>query len=105
MLTDALWQFPAARPALFDVGYRGFNLLEAGVWWLCAALVAWRWKRHRRSPLEPWYAVAFLLFGLTDLREAYRLDPPLLAAKLIVLLALGWLRSRVRPLYPESRML
>ena len=105
MILHVLWRYPPTRPGLFDVAYRGFNLLEAAIWFLCAVWVAGRWRRHRRSQLEPAYAMAFLLFGFTDVREAYQLDVPLLAAKLIVLLALARFRKMVRPLYPGSRML
>lgn len=100
-----LWRFPATRPTTFDMAYRTFNLCEAIAWFVCAVLVAVRWKQFRRSRLEPWYAVAFLLFGLTDLGEASRLDVPLLMIKLVLLIALSWLRRKVRPLYPDSTML
>lgn len=105
MITRILWVYPLTRPTLFDLGYRGFNLLEAAIWFLCAVLVMRRWWRNHRSRFEPAYAGAFLLFGLTDVREAFQLDVPLLVVKSMVLLALGWLRWKVRPLYPGSKLL
>jgi hypothetical protein len=83
----------------------GFNILEGAAWTVFAALVLARWARHRRSRVEPAYALAFVTFGLTDFREAYALDSWLIAIKLVNLLALFSARRYViRNFYPESRL-
>jgi hypothetical protein len=48
---------------------------------------------------------AFVVFGLTDFREAYRLESWLLLFKGINLVALLWLRHTViRRWYPASKV-
>ena len=96
------WSYapPAAWPA--DL-YHTFNLLEGAAWLAFAALVLRRHLVHRRTALEPAYALAFLTFGLTDFREAYVLQTWLLAFKGVNLLALARLRPRVMRYYPEAR--
>lgn len=84
--------------------YRGFNLVEGCAWLVIAALVLWRYRRFRRSPLELVYAIAFVTFGLSDFWEAYELTSALITfkgANLIVLLLLR--RAILRRYYPQSR--
>ena len=79
--------------------------MEATAWFLFAALVLYRWWRHRRSSLELWYALAFVLFGLSDLIEARWLTSWLLWWKGVNLVALFWLRRTVlRRYYPDARL-
>lgn len=67
-------------------------------------LVLARYFRHRNSALEILYACAFFIFGLSDFREAYLLQPWLILAKGMNLLLLLWLRAVViRRFYPASR--
>lgn len=81
-----------------------FNLLEGGVWCLFAALVLVRYGRHRRSILEPVYALSFLTFGLTDFREAFVLHSWLIWIKAVNLTVLLMLRQHIiRNCYPESK--
>ena len=75
------------------------------IWLLLAALVAARFIRFRRSWLELAYAIAFVAFGLSDFKEAYRLESWLLLFKGINLIALLWLRHLViRNWYPTSKI-
>ena len=100
------WSRPAGKPYLWtDIACRGFNFVEATAWFLFAALVLYRWWRHRRSSLELWYALAFVLFGLSDLIEARWLTSWLLWWKGANLVALFRLRRTVlRRYYPDSRL-
>jgi hypothetical protein len=67
--------------------------------------VAARFIRFRRSWLELAYAIAFVAFGLSDFKEAYRLESWLLLFKGINLIALLWLRHLViRNWYPTSKI-
>ena len=88
----------------FEVPYHAFNLFEGAAWVVFAGLVGRRYLRHRRSPLEVAYALAFAAFGLTDFIEAYALSSWLVWIKLANLVALAQLRSVVvRRCYPASR--
>lgn len=108
-LVDALflrtwWSYDSHDTSLHSRLYRNFNLIEGAAWCVFAALVWNRHRRNRRSPLEMWYAVAFLLFGMTDFREAWALQSWLLWIKLANLIALVRLRQIViRRFYPESK--
>ena len=105
-LLDPWWIWDAATAGPGDIFYRWFNLVEAGAWFVFAALVLARWSRNRRSGLEIAYALAFVAFGLTDVREAWEQSAPLFAIKgvvLAILLVLRWLLHRRH--YPESRLL
>lgn len=88
----------------FEVPYHAFNLFEGAAWLVFAGLVARRYLRQRRSPLEVLYASAFAAFGLTDLVEAFALSSWLVWMKLANLLILARLRSViVRRFYPAGR--
>lgn len=98
------WRYQPAADGGVWLPYHLFNLAEGIVWLLLAALVFWRWRRHRHSWLELLYAAAFALFGLTDFREAFALQSWLIWLKGINLAAILALRARVlREYYPESR--
>lgn len=100
------WIRPANDPLLpHDYACHYFNLLEAAIWFIFSALVIRRWRTGRRSPLELGYAAAFLLFGASDVVEAWILTSWLLwwkAANLIALIVLR--REVIRRLYPGSRL-
>ena len=100
------WPRPASDPYLWtDYACRGFNFVEAAAWFVFAALVLRRWQRHRRSGLELWYALGFVLFGISDLIETQYLTSWLLWWKGVNLVALFWLRRTVLlRYYPESRL-
>lgn len=100
------WARPANEPYLWtDIACHYFNLVEAVAWFVFAAMVLRRWRLHRRSSVELWYALAFAIFGLTDLIEAWRLTSWLLWWKGMNLIVLFWLRRIVlRRYYPESRL-
>ena len=103
--SHAWWLWDAAGAGAFDWTYRSFNLIEAVSWTWCAGAVFRRWLRHRHSRLEVPYALAFLLFGASDLREAYALQSWLVWAKLANVIVLFRLRQLVKKrFYPESRM-
>lgn len=103
LLLRTWWSYDPRNGSLHSVLYRNFNLVEGTAWCVFATLVMRRYLHHRRSPLEVWYALAFLLFGMTDFREAWALQSWLLWIKLANLIALCRLRRIViRKYYPES---
>jgi hypothetical protein len=105
LLLKTWWRYDPGDTPWVSVPYHLFNLFEGGVWLVLACLVLGRHMKHRRSPLEWWYALAFFTFGLTDFREAYTLSSWLIWAKLANLILLLWLRTTViRRFYPESRL-
>jgi len=54
---------------------------EAIAWFVIALYVLARFYRFRRTSLELAYAGLFVLFGLSDLRESYVVQPWLILAK------------------------
>lgn len=88
-----------------DIACRSFNFVEAVAWITFAALVLIRWRRHRRSNLELWYALAFVLFGISDVIEAWSLTSWLLWWKGANLVTLFQLRRHVmRQFYPAAKL-
>lgn len=73
-LTKAWWTYNPAEH-WFHQPYHWLNLIEGCFWLVFGLLVLKRWVRHRNSPFEVVYAVAFFTFGLSDFREAYVLQP------------------------------
>jgi hypothetical protein len=99
-LAHTWWTYGSGTGGL----YHWFNLAEAVFWLACAAMVALRYRR-RGLPLEAWYALSFVTFAATDLREAFALQTWLIALKALNLGAIVWLRARLRPLYPGELLL
>ena len=95
LLLADLWRWNAVRATVFDHVYHGFNLFEAAAWFTIGAYVLWRRFRHGRAPIELVYAAAFFTFGLTDIQEGFRLQPWLILAKGLNLLALLALRDHI----------
>ena len=94
------WSRPANEPYTWtDVACRDFNFVEAAAWFTFAVLVFRRWRRHRQSNLEPWYVLAFVLFGVSDLIEAWFLTSWLLWWKGGNLVALFLLRRTIMRRY------
>jgi hypothetical protein len=90
---------------LHDVVCHYFNLFEAAAWFTFAILVLRRWSRLRRSPLEVLYGLAFLTFSISDGIEAWQLTSWLLWWKLVNLVLLLSLRSKIlRKCYPDARL-
>jgi hypothetical protein len=76
-------------------------LFEAGIWFIMATLVLKRYLRCRHSSLELGYSLAFLTFGITDVREAWVQQSWLIWLKLVNLIVLLWVRRVViRRYYP-----
>jgi len=100
------WNRPPRDPLLFhDFACHYFNLCEATVWFVIAALVLKRWWTFRRSFLEVGYAIAFLLFGISDVIEAWNLTSWLLWWKAINLVALfQFRRTIIGRYYPDRRL-
>ena len=102
-LTDTWWTYHPSG-GWFTHVYSWFNLLEGWFWLLFAILVLRRYLKHRRSPTELLYALAFFTFGLSDFREAYVLETWLVVFKAVNLAALVYLRWHVlRTYYPQCR--
>jgi hypothetical protein len=99
------WKYPHPTDPWFSIPYHAFNLFEGACWVVIGALVVRRFLAFRRSSLEIVYALAFLSFGLTDLREAYVLESWLVWVKLVNLIGLIGLRSlAIRKWYPGSKL-
>ena len=106
LLVEPWWTWDPRTAGIGDVTYRWFNLAEAVAWFAFGSAVFWRWSRHRHSPLETVYAATFILFGFTDVREAWQQSALLFAVKGLVLAVLLTLRQVVRRrYYPESRLI
>ena len=108
-LIDLLWNHTWWQYLPDDGGYslpyHWLNLIEGSIWIWLSVLVLVRYVRHQHSKLELCYSFAFLLFGLSDYREAYLLQTWLVWAKGLNLLALFYLRRLViRRYYPTSRL-
>ncbi len=104
LLTHDWWRWEPPGDG-FSLAYRGLNLIEGCVWLVFAGQVLARYLRHRHSPLELLYALAFALFGASDFREACALQGWLIVAKGLNLALLVWLRQIViRRYYPASRV-
>src|SRR6478752_5641459 len=102
LVTHVWWEYRTSTAQ--GQFYHSLNLGEGFVWLVLAALVAARFVRRRQSWLEVAYSAAFVVFGLTDFREAYRLESWLLLFKGVNLVALLWLRHIViRRYYPASK--
>ncbi|MCA9027921.1 MAG: hypothetical protein KDA86_22115 [Planctomycetaceae bacterium] len=103
LLTQPWWTYDPQTTGTWGHVYRWFNLFEGTVWFVFAGLVIHRWRRHRKSSLEPVYALTFLLFGLTDFREASAQSAGLVIMKAIILSGLFGLRQRVMHAYGDRR--
>jgi hypothetical protein len=83
--------------------YVGFNWIEASCWLAFAVFVLIRHLRLRRTPFEPMYALAFLIFAATDVIETTGLTVILLLLKVTCILALIALRKHVVQHHPGWR--
>jgi hypothetical protein len=105
ILSRPWWTYDPATVSPWGRLYRGFNLFEAACWLVLAGLVLYRWWRCRKSLAEPAYAAAFLLFGLSDVREAWVRSAALVLCKGAILVALLALRRReMSQCYPSARV-
>ncbi|MEO1235445.1 MAG: hypothetical protein AAFX76_01515 [Planctomycetota bacterium] len=98
-----LWRYEAQDG--LAIGYHWLNLAEAVAWFVVAAVVARRLvRRHRRPGWEAVYVGLFVLFGLSDVFEAYRVPVWLVAAKGLNFAAIVAVRRFiVRRVYAGSR--
>jgi hypothetical protein len=88
-----------------DVACRSFNVVEASAWFIFAVLVFRRWRRFRKSRIELWYGVAFVLFGISDVVETWALTSWLLWWKAANLLVLFRMRHIViRRFHPDAKV-
>ena len=104
LVTRLWWTYdPQGDP--YSQPYHWINLVEGTAWLIFALLVLLRYKKNKHSPLELWYALAFITFGLSDFREAYYLHSWLILFKGANLVALFMLRRIVmRRFYPASKV-
>lgn len=99
------WVWQPVTAGVGDWAYRLFNLFEGLAWLFFGVLVVHRWFRNRRSIWELSYALAFVMFGLTDFREAYAQTLGLVLIKGVVLTWLMLARRRaIRVWYPGARV-
>ncbi len=99
-----LWRYSATEPTPYQPIYRSINAVEALIWLGFAVAVLYRNRRHRKSSVELVYAGLFFIFAMTDVREAFVVQPWLIVFKGLVLLALLVVRQKVRnKYYPESK--
>ncbi|MBM81123.1 MAG: hypothetical protein CMJ78_11095 [Planctomycetaceae bacterium] len=99
------WEYSADTPDSFTQFYHWFNLAEGTAWLIFAVLVFWRFCTQRKSSVEVFYALLFLTFGLSDIREAWIQTSWLIWLKLFNLLALFSVRRRVmRQCYPDAKL-
>jgi hypothetical protein len=105
LFLETWWTYDSTEQSGHSIFVHWFNLFEGCTWIVFAALALRRFLRFRRSQTEVVYAALFVLFGLTDFREAYSVQSWLLWVKLAILIALFRLRRSVmRRFYPESRV-
>lgn len=98
-----IWRLETA--GIGDWAYRIFNVIEGLVWLVFGILVLFRWSRNRRSGWEWGYASAFVVFGLTDFREAYVQSIGLILIKGAVLVWLMLARRQcLRVWYPGAKV-
>ena len=99
-----LWRHDPDHATLTDQLCRGFNWIEAIAWIACAFLILRRHQRHHKSALEPVYALSFLLFAVTDLREAAVIHAWLIWVKAIILICILTLRQYMKQHhYPQLK--
>ena len=100
------WNRPAGEPYTWmEIAGRGFNVVEAAAWFIFAALVLRRGLKHRNSNVEFAYAIAFVLFGISDVIETWYLTSWLLWWKGINLVVLFSLRrSIMKRYYPDAKV-
>ncbi|WP_373652161.1 hypothetical protein [Schlesneria sp. DSM 10557] len=99
------WERPLGSPfMLSEIACHYFNFVEATAWLIFAVLVFRRWEIHRRSPMEVPYALSFVLFGISDVIEAWILTSWLLWWKAVNLIVLFLLRRMIMRNYPGSRL-
>ena len=83
--SSKLIEYDYTAGGFIPVFYYRFNLVEAIAWFTIGGYVFIRFMRNRKSFYEIVYAVLFILFGITDIRELRNLPVWLLALKAIIL--------------------
>lgn len=105
LFTRTWWRYDSNDGQWFSFVYHWFNVAEGLAWVVFAMLVLLRYRKHRNSKLELWYAFAFLTFAVTDFREAWAQSSWLIWVKLANLIALFLLRRTVMArYYPEAKL-
>ena len=98
-----LWRYDPSDA--LAVGYHWLNLCEAVAWFVIAAVVARRMFKHRRAPVwESLYVTLFVVFGLSDVYEAYAVPLWLIAAKGFIFMGIVAVRAvLVKRHYPGAK--
>lgn len=105
LLWRTWWRWDVDGEGWKNVAYHSFNFLEVATFACLGMLILKRYYVNRRSSLEACYGVGYLLLSLTDVREAYVMQPWLIWAKLALIVPILIWRSRViREFYPSSRV-
>jgi len=105
IFTRVWWKYDSASADWFTHLYHWFNFLEGCIWLVIAALIAWRFLKHRQTAFEVAYSLAFLTFAVTDFQESFEQSSWLIWLKIGNLIALFLLRRRVMlKHYPAARI-
>ncbi len=105
LFTQTWWSWNPQDDQWLSLVYHWFNIFEGAAWIVFAGLVLRRFVKNRKSQLEIGYSIAFLVFAMTDFREAWEQSSWLIWLKLMNLIVLLWLRRAVmRRWYPEAKV-
>ncbi|QDT36799.1 hypothetical protein Pan189_11620 [Stratiformator vulcanicus] len=98
-----LWSWLRDGDEPWGPAYFWFNVAEGLIWFGLGFYVLIRaYRRSWReglSPVETAYAVAFVVFGLTDLREAWICTPVLIIAKGLICATILLIRREITRRY------
>ncbi len=103
LLSHTWWSYQRNSGTWFDLIYPLFNVAEALAWFGVSVYVTVRASRHHRVRQDAFYALLWLMFGLTDLREAWVQQTGLILVKAVILAALVVTRRRVIKHYPGAK--
>ncbi len=104
LFTETWWTYDPRDLSAHSIFTHWFNLFEAvRAWCVFAALAPQVLKVLPQFDRSRSWGVPFVVFGLTDFREAYCLQSWLLWLKLIILVALFLKKAVDAEFYPEEQ--
>ena len=93
LLSRPWWYWEPSEASTGDWAYHLFNLAEATAWFVIAVVIVRR-SRQVSQWVDRWLAFTLLLFGLSDVAEAWMVSIALVAVKLMILITLLLLKKR-----------